>query len=121
MRYGSALVEKVVDGRKCVIRVGVGVERTAGIGRRVRLGEGLAESAASAGAWSGVSFAQRCVGRDNYDVLIREISGDVNCPMAGMGAAIAGAVAAWVACGDDWREADLGDTMGWSLRRPAGT
>lgn len=121
MRYGSALVEKVIDGRKCVIRVGVGVERSAGTGRRVRLGDGLAESAASAGAWSGVQFARRRVGRDNYDILIREIIGDVECPMAGMGAAIAATVAAWVAFGDGWQETDLGDMLGWSLGGSAGT
>ena len=115
------MVEKVIDGRKCVIRVGVGVERTAEVGRRVRLGEGLGESAASGGAESGVSFAQRRVGRDNYDIVIREISGDVDCPMAGLGAALAATVAAWVACGDEWEEEDLGDTMGWSIRRSAGT
>jgi len=119
MRYGSALAETVINGRKCVIRVGVSVERTSTTGSRVRLADGLAESAASAGAWSGVQFAQRRVGRDNYDIVIREITGDVDCPMAGMGAAIAATVAAWVAYGDEWHEADLGDTSGWSLRRQA--
>jgi hypothetical protein len=120
MRYGSAIAEKVVDGCKYVICVRVGMAQPSEqVGHRIRLAPGINESSASAGAWSGVLFAQRRGERESYDIELQEISGDIDCPMAGMGAAIAATVAAWVACGDDWQESDLGDMHGWSLRRPA--
>jgi hypothetical protein len=129
MRYGSAMVEKVIDGRKHVIRVRVAVERSRRPGRSyTRYGEGITKNGVSVGvrvgAWSGARFATRFarekVDPEYFGIEIQEINGDLDSrPDASEGAAVASAVATWIACGADWKDADLVDTYGWSLRRPA--
>lgn len=121
MRYGSAIVEKVIGGHKLVIRVRVAVERPSSPDRSyIRYGRGISENGVSAGAWSGARFARWKVDRDYFGIEIQEISGDVESPGASCGAAVASAVATWIAYGVDWKDADLIDTYGWSLRRSAG-
>ena len=121
MRYGSAMVEKVIDGRKHVIRVRVAVERPPTRDRSyIRNGNGIGESGVGAGAWSGALFARHKVDRDHFGIEIQEISGDLESPDASCGAAVASAAATWIAYGADWKDADLLDTYGWSIRRPPG-
>ena len=121
MPYGSAMVEKVIDGRKHVIRVRVAVERPSSPDRSyIRYGEGITENGVSVGAWSGARFARHKVDRDHFGIVIQEINGDLDSPDASSGTAVASAVATWIAYGADWKDADLVDTYGWSLRRPTG-
>ena len=121
MRYGSAMVEKVIDGRKHVVQVCVAVERPPSRDRSyIRYAKGISESAVSAGAWSGARFARHKVDRNYFGIEIQEINGDLESPDASSGAAVASTAATWIAYGADWTDADLLDTYGWSLRRPAG-
>jgi hypothetical protein len=118
MQYGFATVQKVIDGHNCVIGVRVCVTQPfERVGHCVRVSTDANEPSTSAGAQSGVLFAQRRVGCDNYDIEIQEITGDIHCPMAGMGAALAATLAVWAATGDEWNERDLGDLYGWSVDR----
>jgi len=122
MRYGSAMVEKLIDGRKHVIQVRVAVERPSRRDRSyIRYGKGIVESAVSVGAWSGARFARDKVDRDYFGIEIREINGDLESADAACGAAVASAVATWIAYGVDWEDADLVETYGWTLRRAVGS
>jgi hypothetical protein len=113
------MAEKVIDGRKCVIEVRVAVDRPRDAGKSyIRCVDKHDRSAAGAGAWSGARFARHWVDRDYFQIDILEISGDIDVPEAGMGASVASCAAIWIAYGVDWTDADLGDTHGWSLRRP---
>lgn len=119
MRYASAMVEKVVDGRKYVIRVRVAVERpTDSRQSYIRCASNLSNSGCSAAAWSGARFARWKVDRDYFGIEIREITGDLNAPGAADGAAIATVIATWIAYGVEWQDGDLVETYGWSLLRP---
>lgn len=121
MRHGSAITEKVIDGRKRVIEVRVAVDRPNDVGKSyIRCADKHDRSAAGAGAWSGAGFARHRVDRDFYQIEILEINGDTDAPEAGMGAAVASVAATWIAYGIDWNDADLGDAYGWSLRRLLG-
>src|SRR5688500_13881231 len=121
MKYGSAMVEKVIDGRKHVIRVRVAVERP-GKGQRsyIRLAKGIAEHPVSTAAWDGGRFARHKVDVDYFGIEVQEINGDLDSPDAPTGAALACAVATWIAYGVDWDDGDLVETRGWSIRRPLG-
>jgi hypothetical protein len=122
MRYGSAMVERWIDGRTRVIRVRVSVEYPTDPRRSyIRYGPGLSKSPISSGAYSGARFARSKIDRDHYGITILEISGDLNSPRASDGAAVASVVATWVAYGADWQDADLLDTYGWSVHRRPGT
>jgi len=121
MRQASAIVEKVIDGRKRVIEVRVAVDRPKDARKSyIRCVEEHDRSGAGAGAWSGARFARHRVDSNYFQIDILEINGDTDAPDAWMGAAIASAVATWMAYAVDWTDADLGDTYGWSLRRAAG-
>jgi hypothetical protein len=121
VRHASAMAEKVIDGRKLVIQVRVAVDRPQDADQSyIRCVDEHHRSAAGAGAWSGARFARHRVDRDYFQIDILEINGNVDAPEAGMGAAVASVAATWIAYGVDWTDAELGDTHGWSLRRPVG-
>ena len=112
------MVEQVIDGRKLVIRVRVAVERPSSRDQSyIRYGKGIIENSVSSGAWSGARFARHKVDSNFYRIEIQEISGDIDSPRAPQGAAVASAIATWIAYGADWTVHDLGDAYGWSLRR----
>jgi hypothetical protein len=118
MREASAIVERVIDGRKHVIEVRVAVDRPNDARKSyIRCVDKYDRTAAGAGAWSGARFARDRVDRNYFQIDILEINGDTEAAEAGMGAAVASVVATWMAYGVDWTDADLGDTYGWSLRR----
>jgi hypothetical protein len=120
MRYGSAMVEKLIDGRKHVIKVRVAVERPSSpSGSYIRYGTGITENGVSIGAWSGARYARHKVDHDSFGVEIHEITGDLDTMDACDGAAVACVAATWIAYGVDWKDADLGPTYGWSLRQPS--
>ena len=116
------MVEKLIAGRKHVIRVRVGVERPNGWKRSyVRRAPDIKDDGVLAGAISGALFARRKSYPDRFGIKIEEISGDLESSDSSFGAAAAAAVATWIAFGSDWDDADLLDTHGWSVRREPST
>ena len=122
MQYGTAIVEKIIHGKKCSISVRVGVERPSNPAQSyIRRANALPSSGAVIGALSGARFARHKVDICYFGIEVVDISGDVNNPEAFTGSAIASAVATWVGYGIDWRDADLGEMDGWVIGQTAGT
>lgn len=117
MRYGTAIVEKVIDLRKHVIRVRVAVERPPRPDRSyIRCSASSISQACSAAAYSGARFARHRVDAECFGIEIVEISGDLDVPDDLDGVAVATALATWTAQGVDWLEDDLVESYGWRLR-----